>query len=125
MRKPLECGIVVPTFSASMKITTVCHLFSPLSRPLIGDAAYDHINLLWSSDTISRGGLWRFARVIWMEILLKEESRQSRLSIDNESLVEVLCGLGPTIFRTFKVARFVDWLEKHVSDHVPLTGGCN
>ncbi len=59
-----------------------------------------------------------------MEILLEEETRKSRILIDSASLIEVLRGLGPTIFDVFKVARFVTWLEKHVSDHnsVPMTG---
>ncbi len=59
-----------------------------------------------------------------MEILLGGGTQQSRPLIDGRSLVEVLHGLGPSIFHLLKVARFVDWLEKHVSDHVPLTGGC-
>ncbi len=111
-----------------MKLTTVCHLFSLLSCPLIRDAAYDQISLSWSSGSAGpvnpQYQVWRSARDIWMEILLKDKTRQSRLSIDDGSLVEVLRGLGPTIFRTFEVARFVDWLEKYVSDHVPLTRGC-
>ncbi len=55
-----------------------------------------------------------------MEILLKE----TRFSIDDGSLAEILRGIGPTIFQELSASdatRFVDWLEKHVSDHVPLT----
>ncbi len=59
-----------------------------------------------------------------MKMLWEEETRQSRFSIDAGSLVEVLRGLGSTIFYGFQVARFVYWLEKCVSDHVPLTRGC-
>ncbi len=111
-----------------MKCTTVCHLFSFLSCLLIGDAASDHINLSWLPDgghASLQDSVWWSAREIWMEILLEEETQQSRLSIDDGSLVEVIRGLGPTIFDTFEVARFVAWLEKRVSDQVPLTRGCN
>ncbi len=111
-----------------MKFTMVCHLFSLLSRSLIRDAAYDHINLSWLPDGVDCEGqqyrVWNSARSIWMEILLNEGTRQSRLLIDGGFLVEVLRGLGPTIFDKLQVAHFVGWLEKRVSDHIPLTRGC-
>ncbi len=127
MRKPLEYGIIVLRFSASIKPATVCYLYSLLSRPLIRDAAFVHINISWGSYVLDYklGDLvWGSARYVWMEILLEEATSQSRLSIDGGSLAEVLRGLGPSIFDEFRVARFVDWLEKRVSDHVPLTRGC-
>ncbi len=127
MWKAPGCGIVVPRFFASVKFPIVCHLFSLLSYPLIRDAAYAHINLSWLADSdqyFMQVDVWPSARGIWMEILLEEETRQSRLSIDDGSLVEILRGLGPTIYDEFQVARFVDWLEKRVSDHVPLMRGC-
>ncbi len=62
--------------------------------------------------------------MIWMQLLLEKGTGRGRLLIDDGSLAEVLCGLGPTIFRAFGVARFVDWLEKLVSDQVPLKRGC-
>ncbi len=60
-----------------------------------------------------------------MEVLLNE-ARRNGLSIADESLVGVLRGLGPSIFHEFAVARFLDWLDKFVSDHVLLNlmGGC-
>ncbi len=58
-------------------------------------------------------------------MIILEKTKQSRLLIDDGSLVEVICGLGPTIFRDLNVTRFANWLEKHVGDHVPLTRGCS
>ncbi len=58
-----------------------------------------------------------------MEIALKVG--QSRPLIDDDrSLVEVLRGLGPTIFEEFQVVGFVNWLDERVSDYGPLTRGC-
>ncbi len=59
-----------------------------------------------------------------MELLLGEKTRHSRLLVDDGSLAEVLRGLGPIIFDGCDISRFVNWLEKRVSDHVPPTRGC-
>ncbi len=56
-----------------------------------------------------------------MKILLKKGTKRNTLLIDDGPLVEVLRGLGPTIFQGVemsKVAIFVDWLERNVSQHV-------
>ncbi len=109
-----------------MKCTTVCCHSSLLSLPLIRDEAHTYINLSWPSDgddrDTQRYQVWDSARDVWMDILF-EEARPSRLVIDDGSLVEVLRGLGPTIFELSQIALFANWLDKHVSDHVPLSRG--
>ncbi len=97
---------------------------------------YAHIDLTWLPCSVNPTALqetvWQGAQETWMQILFRERSGQRRrLLIDDGSLVEVFRNLGPVIFRdirhgaTNKVAHFIDWFEKHVSDTVLLEDAPN